>query len=541
IQDIAQKLGVGLVLEGSVRKDGNQVRITAQLIDATSGFHLWSENYDRALDNIFAVQDEISAAIVGELKTTMGLTATVRVQNTIPTDPAAYDAYLLGIYEMEKRGPGPLGIAKEQFEKAIAIDPNYAPAIARLSMVFGLLPFYDFGFSFSETLVRAGALADQALSLAPDLPEAQAAKGYYLWVNQRPIEAEPYLVRAIELNPNYSTAKFWLSALYLQLGEFEKNLAILEEVVRDDPLSTIAVANLAGFYIQMGQSGKADLLSERLNSLNPLFNRSLKAQNFAIQGKLAVAAILFLETLEISPGYSGASSGLSSLLGDAFGLNDEAVLVGQFPFSPLMALGRVEEATQKAEVMNAGLGANDLGGKGQIASVYLVAGNLEKASEVIEGAWARVPDRPFKIGSLSAPSRFVFYEIRKQKGNPEGAREIMNLLKNALSAYLDSRFNSYGLVWDQGLVLLYAGRTGEGLEKMKEAVEAGYAPNFQELYLMSRFPDVDFSPVMAALEEKRATERDKFLKIVCNGGNPAPEAWTPMPKTCEGYVESSGE
>ena len=138
--DIGEQLNVALVLEGSVRKAGLQIRITAQLVDASNGFHLWSETYDRELANIFAVQDEIAAAIVGALKEHLGLQVEAAVQRRYTDNPDAYDAYLQGwalikSFNLGVDGPAKLDASRQHFERALALDPAYALAFVGLAFV----------------------------------------------------------------------------------------------------------------------------------------------------------------------------------------------------------------------------------------------------------------------------------------------------------------------------------------------------------------------------------------------------------------------
>ena len=168
IVDIGQQLNVALILEGSVRKAGLQIRITAQLVDASNGFHLWSETYDRKLANIFAVQDEISAAIVGALKDHLGLQVEAAPRVIAAANTEAHDAYLRGRYLVVQRGRAGIEGAIGEFEQAIILDPEYALAHAELAMATLLLN-QAAGLPVTEAIARATPYAERAMALDPDL------------------------------------------------------------------------------------------------------------------------------------------------------------------------------------------------------------------------------------------------------------------------------------------------------------------------------------------------------------------------------------
>ena len=539
VGEIAKQLRVAHILEGSVRKSGTTLRITAQLIDAEEGFHIWSETYDRELDDIFAIQDEISAAIVEALIERLGLTAAVvpKVQAAASTE--AYEAYLLGIHEMEKRGGGPLALAAIQFEKALEIDPDYVPAMARLAITYLLLPGYDFiNNPPAEMEAKALPLAERALALDPDLPEVQAAMGFYWWQGGDPLAAEPYLRRALELNPSFATVQVWLASLNGQLGRYDVQLEMLEAAVRIDPLSRLAVNNLAEAYRERKMPDKALPLVERLRSLSPLFHGARTADLLEDEGRLAEAALAWLEVLAIDKNDNGGRNGFATLIEQQFGLYEEAIAYGWFPISSHFALGRAEEAIALVARFEPMVAPDDAGFRAAVGSVYLAAGDRARARQDLERAWDMIPDRPGKVGAYGGASMLAMIAVKHAAGDAAGAKELIGLGL----AYLDNRdaanMTDEGDLWYRGLALLYSGRTDEGLALMRRGIEAGYGRDFLDAYLMGQFPELDFGPIMALFEARRDVERDKFLKAVCNGGNPAPEVWTPLPATCEGYVEA---
>ena len=199
IPTIATQLNVAYILEGSVRKAGSQVRITAQLIEASSDTHLWSETYDRELENIFVVQDEISAAIVEALKEHLGLQVEMAPMVNATTSTEAHDAYLRGRHLLVQRGTRVAGAVRE-FKKAIALDPDYALAHAELAVATLIRGFYG-DLTYTEAVTMATPHVEHAMALDPILAEAHAAAGLLSRVHENPEEALSHFEQAIKNQP----------------------------------------------------------------------------------------------------------------------------------------------------------------------------------------------------------------------------------------------------------------------------------------------------------------------------------------------------
>jgi TolB-like protein len=209
IGKVAEQLNVEHVLEGSVRKAGMRVRVTAQLIEADTGYHLWSDTYDRDLDDIFAIQDEISAAIVAALSETLGL-ATTATPHVAATNPEAYNSYLLGQHQLKQRTRLDIESAVGNFERALELDPDYAPAHAALGLSWYLLTAGGATYGtlqLSESMERALPHLERAMELDPELPEALGAYGLTLDARLRQDEALPYYEKALALNPSLTDVR----------------------------------------------------------------------------------------------------------------------------------------------------------------------------------------------------------------------------------------------------------------------------------------------------------------------------------------------
>jgi TolB-like protein/Tfp pilus assembly protein PilF len=262
---VAHKLKVAYVLEGSVRKAGNQLRITAQLIKAEDGYHLWSETYNRSLDNIFAIQDEISAAVVDALKIELlGAAPKAKVVN-----PEAYALVLKARYLYAKWGKENFAAALEAYQQALAIDPDYAEAWAGLSVTY--LSQTQSGYlEGKEGLVLARDAVDKAVALNPNLATAWAR----LSLIQSVFEwdwtgAGNSVQKALGMSPNDVQVLSAAGNLANLLGHLDEALAYYQRVLADDPLNMINLYNAADMLHRQGQLEEAERAYRKLLDLNP--------------------------------------------------------------------------------------------------------------------------------------------------------------------------------------------------------------------------------------------------------------------------------
>ena len=214
LRELGEKLGVSKVLEGSVRKQGNRLRITAQLINVNDGFHLWSEKYDRDMDDIFAVQDEIALAITEKLKISLVEKDLKLITKTFTQNSEAYELYLKGRFNLGRRGRFIL-TAMQCFKDAIAIDPEFAPAYAGYADSCCLAAFYNL-HAAKEMMPQAKIAADKAISIDSSICEPYTSLGfYYGYYEWNFDESKKNFQKAIELNPRYTIGHYWYGMLYL--------------------------------------------------------------------------------------------------------------------------------------------------------------------------------------------------------------------------------------------------------------------------------------------------------------------------------------
>jgi TolB-like protein/Tfp pilus assembly protein PilF/class 3 adenylate cyclase len=256
IGEVGRKLHVQTVLEGSLRRDGNRIRISAQLINARDGFHLWSEIYERELEGIFAIQDEITRAIVDALR--------IKLAVALPAQPQrnteSYDLYLRGRFYWNKRTTDALKKAIEYFKQAIEKEPDYALAYTGLADCYSSLGFsFDAGsLSPTEAIPQATAAALKALQKNDALAEAHTSLAFiklnYEWDWSG---AEREFNRAIELNPNYDNAHHWYSHYLLAIGRTEESLAESKRALELDRLGLIINVHLGWHYLYAHQYDEA--------------------------------------------------------------------------------------------------------------------------------------------------------------------------------------------------------------------------------------------------------------------------------------------
>ncbi len=252
IRAIGEQLNVNTVLEGSVRRSGDQVRITAQLINVDDGFHLWSSTYDRRLDDIFSIQAEIAQSIVDALKLQLIGDSQVMAAASADVDIRAYDLYLLGRHHWHQRTPESLNRALDLFQQAIAIEESFALAYTGLADTYLLLDGYG-DLSTDDALSRAELPVARALALDDQLAEAYASLGL-LRFNQKDISAaELALRKAVDLNPNYSMAHMWLGLVLDRSAGPEASLAEYRRAMEVDPLHPVVQTNFAN---ALGATGR---------------------------------------------------------------------------------------------------------------------------------------------------------------------------------------------------------------------------------------------------------------------------------------------
>jgi TolB-like protein/Tfp pilus assembly protein PilF len=246
VKEIGKELEVGSVLEGSFRKAGNKIRVTTQLINVADDEHLWAQNYDRNLDDIFAVQSDVAKQVAEALRVRILSAEKKRVEKKPTESTTAYTLYLRGRYHWNKRGPQDLKKAMEYFELAVREDPGFALGYAGQADCAILLR--DHNIDREENLAKAKATLEKALQLDLALAEAHTTLGMVYYDEYDLRRAEEEYRKAIELKPSYATAHQWYFHVLTSELRWDEALKEIEKAVELDPLSGIIIYNLGGYY-----------------------------------------------------------------------------------------------------------------------------------------------------------------------------------------------------------------------------------------------------------------------------------------------------
>ncbi len=299
IPTIADALGVRTVLEGSVRKSGDRVRITAQLVNAEDGLHLWSETYDRELDDIFVVQEEIARAIVEALEVRLATGAALVERPTGSQE--AYEEYLRGRFLWNQRTPESLQAAVGHFERAVALDPKFALAWAGLADAHLTLPWYLTEADWDALLKSGREAAERALAIDPDLAQAHIALGLYHASKFEWAAADEEFQQGLRLDPRYSTGHYWYAYTIGPQGRLDEAIEHARIAAELDPLSLINVRGYGWILMWAGRYEEALTLADRVRELDPNFaaNWQLYARIYAVQGRWLEAAEAFVRSAEL--------------------------------------------------------------------------------------------------------------------------------------------------------------------------------------------------------------------------------------------------
>jgi len=353
LRQIGQELGVDTLLEGTVQRFGDDVRISVQLIDAETDEHLWASSYDRQLtmQNIFSIQSEISEAISGALQATLMPRAQERIESIPTEDIRAYSLYVSGRDNLYERRLETLQEAKGQFEQAIALDPDYAEAYVALAECYLLLFINHTAIAQDEAYAQAQENLDQAMQLNSELADAYATQGLLktnVWSQSRigneNAEAEAAFEYAIFLNPNHAQAYMWFASLRDSEQRYDEAIGLYHKSMKLDPLARIPYSNLPTLYAQQGQND--------------------------------VALKLWLDAIEIHP---------------------EWPTPFQYIANHLAGLGRVDEALAWNIAAQSLSTDPSLGGNIGVG-IYVQLGDFEKAHEILESMPPEHPLAPLNPG-----------------------------------------------------------------------------------------------------------------------------------------------
>jgi serine/threonine-protein kinase len=363
VREFGQKLGATTVLEGSVRRSGNRLRVTAQLVNVADGCYLWSETYEREMQDLFAIQDEIARSIVETLRVRLGAGAPAAEPRSDNLE--VYQLYLKGRHHWLQRTKDGLEKSIGYYEQAIDRDPRYARAWAALAGAWSMLGAYG-GLPSSHTMPQAKRAALRALELDRESPEAETALAYVLAVyDWKWQEAARHYQRAIELNPQDSDALHWYGYDFLgPLGRLDEALEWVEKALRADPLCLIIHASLGSLRLMRREYDLAIEQFHRTLALDPNFFKAYTGLGrvYLLQGRYPEAIEAFRKGQALSGGYTSG------------GLGQAYALAGQRERAEQM-VRRLTELAKKTYVQSVA-----------IAMIYIGLGDHDRAFHWLERA-----------------------------------------------------------------------------------------------------------------------------------------------------------
>ncbi len=366
LSEIAKQLGVANILEGSVQRSADQVRVNVQLIKAATDAHLWADTFDRKLTDIFAVESDIATTIAETLQAKLTGSEKTAIAKRPTANPEAYELYLKGRFFWNKRTGADLRTAIEYFNQALSKDPSYALAYAGLADSYGLLELYG-AASPADSFPQAKAAAKKALELDDTLAEAHTSLASVL--NDYDFDFEQSLKefeRAIQLNPNYATAHHWYSSNLVALGQFDRAVAEGKRAVELDPLSLVINATLGNDYFVARRYDEAIAQLHKTIKMDPRFYLAhwTLGQVWQLKGNLNEAIAEYRKAVELND-----DPYVLALLGQAYaraGQQEEAQKI----------LARLSEEA-KSRYVHAY----------SFALIYLALGDKERAIDEMERAY----------------------------------------------------------------------------------------------------------------------------------------------------------
>lgn len=445
IFEVGKALNVAHVLEGSVRKAGNRIRITAQLIETKDGFHLWSETYDRELDDIFAIQDEISAAIVVALKEEI-LGDQIAPQTEKTSNFEAYEIYLHAQQSFDKdKNVATAKKALSDYERALELDPNFVPALTEVARLHHLLSndVGCFGTTPAEIArKRSMPYIKRALELAPNHPNAHVGMASNLMKGRRLDEAEAEIDKALSINANSTNALTTLLFIKLLRADPLDRTTSLVRKIRDlDPLNTNALGNLSTHLVEYAKFEEAQQIVDKIVMLEPGTNGTLFRQMelHDTQGHFAECLQTVVENhaaLKKGPTILAYSPTLF-----AFGLGSEVEnLNARMACVHYISLGQPDDAKRAAELVESSPDEHDNYRRDLSLSLYqAAAGNDTKALSLLSPYDEEDPDKwgpHFSTEELLLGAQLAAY-LRKQLGDETGAAFYLAKLKTAFDVQLN--------------------------------------------------------------------------------------------------------
>jgi TolB-like protein/tetratricopeptide (TPR) repeat protein len=515
LRQIGELLNVAHVLEGSVRKSGNRVRITAQLIKTDDGYHLWSETFDRELTDVFAIQDEIAGAILDQLKMQL-LGEPSRVVPSYRTDTEVYELYLQARNLVRERTQKSIELAAQLLERSIALDPHYAPAYAQLGISTLLMKLRAYSeIPHDEALTQGRKQLEIALELNPDLAEAWAGLGLYESANDNAAKAIEILERALSINPNLPDTLHWLQLAKARVGDVQGSYAIAERVLEIDPLYLPGISSVIHNYIEVGQVEKGLSLLGKL----PAFLADapsilhVKSELYFTSGQYALGIPIAEAGIRQTPN----DREVRELLCFAWNATHQfertiGLCSGRAAAIAYWQLGQFEEALVQA---------HDPDDAGRYEETFFqvlnASGNSERLIEFLESRWSDIND--FASGYWFDADMMGYASLNEialayiRAGNHERVQDALTLVLEGHENLLANGRNNIQFAMNQAVYFALTGDYDTAQEHLSMSIDGGYIgstrltrlwPAFEPLEADSRYQAIQKRMITHLNEERKA-------------------------------------
>jgi TolB-like protein/Tfp pilus assembly protein PilF len=509
VREIGELLNVAHVLEGSVRKAGNRIRITAQLIKVDDGYHLWSETFDRELTDVFAIQDEIALAILGQLKTQL-LDESPQLVMSTQTDTEVYELYLQARQLMYERKQESIELAAQLLERALSIDPGYAPAHAQLGIATLFLSERRYGdIPHEQARTRARNHLDTALEQDMNLAEAWAGMGLYY---DKGKEAVAALENALTINPNLLDALNWLYGAKADSPGAHK---IVESILELDPLYIPAIGSAVNNYNKTGQAEKSWALLEKVQpfySNHPGIMKHRSNTHFFL-GQYALGLPLIESAAKQEPN----NRVLREILCLAWNSTHQFertvdLAVGHPAIIAHWQLGHIEQAL---------IIAYEPAAEGQYVEPYFqvlnASGNSHKLIKFLESRWSDLDGFAASFGFNSdmmgyAPLNEIAFAYMRA-GESEKAHEALALVFEGQKHLLALGRDNIQFSMNRAVYFALKGDHETALDHLATSIDGGYIgstrltklwPAFEPLEADSRYQAIQKRMITHLNEERKA-------------------------------------
>ena len=475
LRRIGDALGVDHILEGSVRKSGTKIRITAQLIQVEDGFHMWSETYDRELTDIFEIQDEIAKQILTELKTQLLDDQLDAVANA-RTSPEVYELYLLAKQRLYTRTEKQINDAVRLLDEAIALDPEYAPALAQRGIATIFLADDSYGTIPADEALRTGRqFIERALDKDPELAEAWAGMGLY-YVNTNNGEdlerAKTVLTRALDLNPNLLDASNWLSIALSGPEDAQALLELSRHITETDPLYRPGFGNAVSTLNSFGLRDEARALIDRFSAYSPGDSQLLQAESMHhfYSGESAAGLRLAEKALALAPN-NGVNSFAVSIGLQQSGQLQRLAEVGFFGFAVTahLYMGQPDQAIEKGY---------EQAREGILSPLFTALLSVGKSAQVIDYVEERWPDLD-AFARAHPPGQDGYTEMQQlayayaQEGNQSAFEDALDRASQVQDVLEEQKVQNLVFSMQSSSFFATAGNTSRALDYLEMAIKQG--------------------------------------------------------------------